>query len=60
MTKVAVCLFGMLGRYNKDKSSIPKDCSYALESLLNNVLKDVDYDIFAHTWSGQEIDKTFD
>lgn len=58
--KIAVCLFGMLGRYNQDKNSIPKDCSFALESLFNYVLKDVDYDIFAHTWSNQRVKETFD
>lgn len=58
--KIAICFFGMLGRYNKEKNSIPKDCIYALESLFENVLKDVDYDIFAHTWSNQRVKETFD
>ena len=36
--KVAVCLYGMVGRYNQCPESIPKDVSYALNSLFTNVL----------------------
>ena len=58
--KVAVCLYGMVGRYNQCPESIPKDVSYALNSLFTNVLSNVDYDIFAHSWSNNLVNATFE
>ena len=37
-----------------------KDVSYALNSLFTNVLSNVDYDIFAHSWSNNLVNATFE
>ena len=58
--RVAVCLYGMLGRYNDDPNELPKDSKYALKSLFENVLENVDYDIFLHTWSNQHLSKSIE
>ena len=57
---LAVCLYGMLGRSDLKDNGIPLDTNYSLKSLNENILKDIKHDIFAHTWTNENIKSTFD